>query len=60
MGFANVFIRCSLFDIYVKGDSKKIWHEMITFVYDSKSYAKMNKYNIVSIFLGLILVMFQF
>jgi hypothetical protein len=48
MGFAKVFIRCNLFDIYVKHGSKKIWHEMI--VFDSKKYIKMNKYNIVSIF----------
>jgi hypothetical protein len=60
MGFANIFIGCSLFDMYVKGGNKKIWHEMITFVCDSKIYAKMNKYIIISIFLGLILVMFQF
>jgi hypothetical protein len=39
--------------MYAKGGSKKIWHEMITFVCDSKTYTKMNKYNIVSIFLGL-------
>jgi hypothetical protein len=58
MGFAKVFIGCSFFDMYVKHGSKKIWHEMI--VCDSKSYIKMNKNNIVSIFLGLILVMFQF
>jgi hypothetical protein len=32
---------------------------MITFVCDSKSYIRMNKYNIVPIFLGLILVMFE-
>ncbi len=51
MGFANVFIGCSLFDIYVKDGNKKIWHEMITFVCDSKSYARMSKYNIVSIFM---------
>jgi hypothetical protein len=60
MGFANIFIGCSLFDMYVKEGNKKIWHEMITFVCDSRSYAKMNKYIIISIFLGLILVMFQF
>ncbi len=60
MAYVNVFVRCSLFDIYAKGGSKKIWHEMITFVCDSKSYTKMTKYNIVSIFLGLISVMFQF
>jgi hypothetical protein len=47
MVFANVFIGCSLFNMYVKGDNKKIWHEMITFVCDSKSYARMNKYIIV-------------
>jgi hypothetical protein len=58
MGFAKVFIRCNLFDIYVKHGSKKIWHEMI--VCDSKKNIKMNKYNIVSIFLGLVLAMFQF
>jgi hypothetical protein len=34
MGYVNVFVRCSLFDIYVKGGSKKIWHEMISFVCD--------------------------
>jgi len=50
MGFAKVFIRCSFFDMYVKHGSKKIWHQMITFICDSKSYIKMNKYNIVSIF----------
>jgi hypothetical protein len=50
MGLANVFIGCNLFDMYVKGGSKKIWHEMITFVCDSKNYVIMNKYNIVSIF----------
>ncbi len=50
MGFANFFIGCSLFDMYVNdGNKKKVWHEMITFVCDSKTYAKMNKYNIVSI-----------
>jgi hypothetical protein len=48
MGFAKVFIGCNLVDMYVKRGSKKIWHEMI--VCDSKSYIKMNKYNIVSIF----------
>jgi hypothetical protein len=48
MGCNNVFIGCSLFDMYVKRGNKKIWHEMI--IYDSKSYIKMNKYNIVSIF----------
>ncbi len=48
MGFSKIFIRCNLFDMYVKCASKKIWHEMI-FVCDSKSYIKMNKYNIVSI-----------
>ncbi len=36
--------------------NKKIWHEMITFVYDSKSNIWMSKYNIVSIVLNLILV----
>jgi hypothetical protein len=59
MGFANIFIGCSLFDMYVKEGNKKIWHEMITFVCDSRSYAKMNKYIIISIFLGLILVIFN-
>jgi hypothetical protein len=49
MGSTNVFIQCSLFDVYVKRGSKKIWHEMITFVCDLKSYIKMSKYNIVSI-----------
>jgi hypothetical protein len=49
MGFAKVFIGCNLFDMYVKCGNKKIWHEMISFVCDSKSYIKMNKYNIVSI-----------
>jgi hypothetical protein len=49
MGFAKVFIGCSLFDMYVKCGSKKIWHEMITFVCDSKIYIKINKYNIISI-----------
>ncbi len=49
MGLANVFIGCSLFDMYVKGGNKKIWHEMITFICDSKSYVILNKYNIVSI-----------
>ncbi len=33
MGFANVFIRCNLFDMHVKGGNKKIWHEMITHYY---------------------------
>jgi hypothetical protein len=37
-----------MFDIYVKHGSKRIWYEMI--VCDSKSYIKMRKYNIVSIF----------
>ncbi len=50
MGFAKVFIGCSLFDMYVKHGNKKIWHEMITFICDSKSYIRMNKYNIISIF----------
>jgi len=58
MGSTNVFNGCSLFDMYVKCGSKKIWHEMITFVCDAKSYTRMNKYKIVSIFLGLILIMF--
>jgi hypothetical protein len=49
MGSTNVFIWCSLFDMYVKHGNKKIWHEMIIFVCDLKSYIKMNKYNIVSI-----------
>jgi hypothetical protein len=31
MEFANVFIGCSLFDMYAKHGSKKIWHEIITF-----------------------------
>jgi len=57
-GIYQCFIGWSLFDMYVKHGSKKIWHEMI--VCDSKSYIRMNKYNIVSVFLGLILVMFQF
>jgi len=53
MGFANVFIGCSLFDMYVNdGNKKKVWHEMITFVCDSKIYVRMSKYNIVSIFFG--------
>jgi hypothetical protein len=52
MGFANVFFGCSLFDMYVTGDNKKTWHEMITFVCDSKSYVGMNKYIIVFIFFG--------
>ncbi len=43
MGSINVFVRCSLFDIYEKGGSKKIWHEMITFVCDLKSYIIMTK-----------------
>jgi hypothetical protein len=47
MGSTNVFIGCSWFDMYVKHGNKKIWHEMITFVCDSKSYIKMNKYNVV-------------
>jgi hypothetical protein len=50
MGFANVFIGCSLFDMYVKGGNKKIWHETIIVVCGSKHYAKMEKYNIVSNF----------
>jgi hypothetical protein len=50
MGFAKVFIGCNLFDMYVKHGGKKIWHEMITFICDSKSYIRMNKFNIVSIF----------
>ncbi len=58
-GFINAFVGCNLFNMYTKGGSKKIWHEMIIFVCDSKSYIKMNKYNIISIFLGLILVMFE-
>jgi hypothetical protein len=61
MGSDNVFIGCNLFDIYVKHGNKKNgmkWLFMI--IYDLKSYIKMNKYNIVSIFLGLVLVMFQF
>jgi hypothetical protein len=49
MGFAKAFIGCSLFDMYVKRGSKKIWHEMITFICDSKFYIRMNKYNIVFI-----------
>jgi hypothetical protein len=49
IGFAKVFIRCSLFDMYVKRGSKKIWHEMIILVCDSKSNIRMKKYNIVSI-----------
>jgi hypothetical protein len=36
MGFANVFIGCSLFDMYVKDGIKKIWQEMITFICDLK------------------------
>jgi hypothetical protein len=46
--------------MYAKGGSKKIWHEMISFVCDSKNYIIMNKYNIVSKFLGLISVVFHF
>jgi hypothetical protein len=46
MGFANVFIGCSWFDMYVKGGNKKIWHEMILFF---SKYVRMNKYNIISI-----------
>ncbi len=38
--------------MHVEGGNKKIWHEMITFVCDSKSCARMNKYKIVSIFFG--------
>jgi len=34
MGFANVFIKCNLFDKYVKCGSEKICHEMVTFVCD--------------------------
>jgi hypothetical protein len=34
MGFNNVFIGCSLFNMYVKHGSKKTWHEMI--IYDLK------------------------
>jgi hypothetical protein len=34
MGYINDFVRCSLFDMYVKGGSKKIWHEMIVFFCD--------------------------
>ncbi len=34
--------------MYVKHGNKKIWHEMI--ICDSKSYIKMNKYNIFSFF----------
>jgi hypothetical protein len=49
MGFIDVFIGCSLFDMYVKCGNKKIWHEMITFVCDSKKIIGMNKYDIVSI-----------
>jgi hypothetical protein len=55
MGFANAFVGCNLFNMYTKGGNKKIWHDMIIFVCDSKNSIKMNKYNIVSIFLGLIL-----
>ncbi len=58
MGFAKVFIGCNLFDMYVKHGTKKICHEMI--ICDSKNYIKMKKYNIFSIFLGMVLVMFQF
>jgi hypothetical protein len=36
MGFAKVFIGCNLFDMYVKDGIKKIWQEIITFVYDLK------------------------
>jgi hypothetical protein len=50
MGFANVFIGCTLFDMYVKGGNKKKWHEMITFVCGLKSYVRTNKCNVVSIF----------
>jgi hypothetical protein len=47
--------------MYVKHGNKKIWHEIITFVCDLEIYIKMSKlFNNVSIFLGLILVMFQF
>jgi hypothetical protein len=49
MGSINVFIGYNLLDMYVKCGSNKIWHEMITFVCDSKSYIRMNKYNMVSI-----------
>jgi hypothetical protein len=41
MGSANVFIGCSFFDMYVKRGNKKIWHEIITFVCDSKSYSSL-------------------
>ncbi len=56
MGFTNAFVGCNLFNMYTKGGNKKIWHDTIIFVCDSKSYIRMNKYNIISIFLGLILV----
>ncbi len=49
MGFLKVFIGCNLFNMYVKHGNKKIWHEMINFVCDSKSYIIINKSNIVSI-----------
>ncbi len=49
MGSINVFIGCSLFDMYVKHGSKKIWHAIITLVCDSKSFIRVNKYNIVFI-----------
>jgi hypothetical protein len=49
-GSTNVFIGWSLFDMYAKRGSKKIWHEIITFFCDSKSYITMNKY-IISIIL---------
>jgi hypothetical protein len=28
-GFINAFVGCNLFNMYTKGGSKKIWHEMI-------------------------------
>jgi hypothetical protein len=50
MGSTNVFTGCSLFDMYAKHGSKKIWHEIITFFCDSKSDITMNKYIISIVF----------
>jgi hypothetical protein len=36
-------------NMYAKGSSKKIWHEMIILVCSSKNYTILKKYNIVSI-----------
>jgi hypothetical protein len=45
---SNVFVECSLFDMYAKCGNKKMWQTNYPFFY-SKSFTKMNKYNIVVI-----------